>query len=44
LFKARASVLLPPNVSMVQLRTELEKIASDLMVDVQLNPAAGGIK
>jgi len=39
LFKARASVLLPTGVSIVQLRTELEKIASDLMVDVQLNPA-----
>ena len=39
LFTARASVLLPANVSISQLRTELEKIASDLMVDVQLNPA-----
>jgi glycine cleavage system regulatory protein len=42
LFKARASVSLPPGVSMTQLRTELEKIASDLMVDVQLNPTSGG--
>jgi glycine cleavage system regulatory protein len=42
LFQARASVLLPANVSISQLRGELEKIASDLMVDVQLNPAAGG--
>jgi glycine cleavage system regulatory protein len=42
LFQARASVLLPANVSIAQLRGELEKIASDLMVDVQLNPAATG--
>jgi glycine cleavage system regulatory protein len=42
LFQARASVLLPANVSLAQLRGELEKIASDLMVDVQLNPAATG--
>jgi len=41
LFQARVSVLLPSNVSIAQLRGELEKIASDLMVDVQLNPAAG---
>lgn len=42
LFQARVSVLLPPDVSLAQLRGELEKIASDLMVDVQLNPAAAG--
>jgi len=40
LFQARISVLLPTGVSIPQLRLELEKIASDLMVDVQLNPAA----
>ena len=39
LFQARISVLLPANVSIAQLRSELEKIATDLMVDVQLNPA-----
>jgi glycine cleavage system regulatory protein len=44
LFKARASVLLPTSVSIAQLRSELEKIASDLMVDVQLNPAGGSRK
>ncbi len=38
LFQARVSVLLPGNVSIAQLRAELEKIASDLMVDVQLKP------
>jgi len=42
LFQARISVLLPANVSLPQLRGELEKIASDLMVDVQLNPAKAG--
>ena len=44
LFKARASVLLPAGVLIPQLRTELEKIASDLMVDVQLNPTGSGKK
>ena len=39
LFQARISILLPTAVSISQLRSELEKIASDLMVDVQLNPA-----
>jgi glycine cleavage system regulatory protein len=39
LFQARVSVLLPASVSISQLRSELEKIATDLMVDVQLNPA-----
>ena len=38
LFQARISVRLPASVSIAQLRAELEKIASDLMVDVQLNP------
>jgi glycine cleavage system regulatory protein len=42
LFQARISVLLPTNVSLAQLRGELEKIASDLMVDVRLNPAKTG--
>ena len=40
LFQARISVLLPADVSIAQLRGELEKIATDLMVDVQLNPSA----
>jgi glycine cleavage system regulatory protein len=39
LFQARISVLLPAAISIPQLRSELEKIATDLMVDVQLNPA-----
>ena len=41
LFQARISVLMPTSVSILQLRGELEKIATDLMVDVLLNPAAG---
>lgn len=39
LFQARASVLLPPTVSLTALRTDLERIAADLMVDVELNPS-----
>lgn len=39
LFQARASVLLPPTVSLSGLRTDLERIAADLMVDVELNPS-----
>lgn len=39
LFQARASVLLPSGVSISQLRSELEKIATDLMVDVSIMPA-----
>lgn len=38
LFQARVSVLLPPELSLAALRADLEKIASDLMVDVDLNP------
>ncbi|MFT3783026.1 MAG: ACT domain-containing protein [Nibricoccus sp.] len=38
LFQARASVLLPAGVSIGQLRGELERIASDLMVDVSVMP------
>jgi glycine cleavage system regulatory protein len=39
LFKARIKVLVPPSVAMAQLRADLERIASDLMVDVTLQPA-----
>lgn len=39
LFQARASVLLPPSVSLTALRADLERIAADLMVDVELNPS-----
>ena len=40
LFQARANVLLPPDVSLAGLRADLEKIAADLMVDVDLNPTS----
>jgi glycine cleavage system regulatory protein len=36
LFQAKATVLVPPNVSLATVRTDLEKIASDLMVDLKL--------
>jgi glycine cleavage system regulatory protein len=41
LFQARATVLLPPGLAFPVLRGALEKIAADLMVDVQLRPPAG---
>jgi glycine cleavage system regulatory protein len=40
LFQARATVLLPPGLAFPVLRSALEKIAADLMVDVQLRPPA----
>jgi glycine cleavage system regulatory protein len=39
LFKARATVLVPPGTSLGALRADLERIASDLMVDLNLRPA-----
>jgi len=39
LFQAHISVMLPTGVPIALLRGELEKIATDLMVDVELNPA-----
>lgn len=36
LFQAKATVLVPPNVALATVRTDLEKIASDLMVDLKL--------
>jgi glycine cleavage system regulatory protein len=41
LFQAHATVLLPAGVSIAQIRSELEKIATDLMVDVSIMPARG---
>lgn len=38
LFQARATVLVPPGVSLAAVRSDLEKIAADLMVDVTLQP------
>lgn len=39
LFKATAHLAIPESVSVADLRTELETIASDLMVDIELNSA-----
>jgi glycine cleavage system regulatory protein len=38
LFQARATVLVPPSVSMGDLRADLERIAADVMVDLKLSP------
>ncbi len=38
LFKARATVLVPPKVKLATVRADLEKIAADLMVDLKLVP------
>lgn len=38
LFQARATVLVPPSVNLVAVRSDLEKIAADLMVDLKLQP------
>jgi len=39
LFQARATVLVPPAVNLTAVRTDLEKLAADLMVDLRLVPA-----
>lgn len=41
LFQANASVLVPPSVQVATVRTELERIAADLMVDIHLVQTAG---
>ena len=41
LFQARVRVAVPPTANLAAVRADLEKIASDLMVDLRLNPAAG---
>lgn len=41
LFQARASVLVPEKANLAAVRTDLEKIAADLMVDLKLQPATG---
>jgi glycine cleavage system regulatory protein len=38
LFHARATVFVPANVRLANVRTDLEKIAADLMVDLKLVP------
>ena len=39
LFQAKATVFVPANVKLSAVRTDLEKIAADLMVDLKLEPA-----
>jgi glycine cleavage system regulatory protein len=39
LFQARATVFVPANVKLSEVRADLEKIAADLMVDLKLMPA-----
>jgi glycine cleavage system regulatory protein len=41
LFQARATVLVPPQVKVATVRTDLEKIAADLMVDVRFAQVGG---
>jgi glycine cleavage system regulatory protein len=41
LFQARVRVAVPASVSLNAVRTDLEQIAADLMVDIRLNPAVG---
>jgi glycine cleavage system regulatory protein len=38
LFQARATVFVPAEVSVAVVRTDLEKIAADLMVDLKIEP------
>ena len=40
LFKASATLRIPPSCDQERLRAELEKIANDLIVDITLQPAA----
>lgn len=44
LFQAKATVLLPPSVTLATVRAELEKIAADLMVDVQIRAPDQGAR
>ena len=41
LFQARVRISVPLAVNLTAVRADLEKIATDLMVDFKLNPAAG---
>jgi hypothetical protein len=42
LFDARAHVRVAPDTDVVKLRAELERLASDLVVEVKLTPAEPG--
>jgi glycine cleavage system regulatory protein len=37
LFQARVTVLVPPSANLLALRTDLEKIAADVMVDLKIS-------
>jgi glycine cleavage system regulatory protein len=41
LFRMKATVLMPEKTKIAAVRTDLEKIAADLMVDLKLAPATG---
>jgi glycine cleavage system regulatory protein len=41
LFQAKATVFVPAAVKLVDVRADLERIATDLMVDLKLLPARG---
>lgn len=41
LFRAKATVLVPASTHFAAVRTDLEKIATDLMVDLKVAPAKG---
>lgn len=41
LFRATARLALPPDCDLAQIRADLERIASDLLVDIDLQPVAG---
>jgi glycine cleavage system regulatory protein len=40
LFKLSATIACPPDVSLERLRSELERVENDLMVDIDVNPDA----
>lgn len=40
LFQARVRVLVPPSVKLEAVRADLERIAADLMVDLELRPSS----
>jgi glycine cleavage system regulatory protein len=42
LFRARAALLVPADANLAAVRTDLEKLAADLMVDLTLQPADDG--
>ncbi|MDP3073720.1 MAG: ACT domain-containing protein [Opitutaceae bacterium] len=41
LFQAQATVVVPPSANLAAVRADLEKIAADMMVELQLRPGKG---